>query len=512
MLEILILLLSLCLAGAIVTILVLARQNRFGGELGNRFETLERQQDRLEQGIRQQLSEHRQEGQVQARELRDEVGTSVVKLSDSLVATVQNLSQLQEGRFNTFSSQLSSARQGFDENARLLREEVARRFDDFSTALGKSFGNLSDQQKGQLEAFSQSLQKLTESNERKFESLQKAVEERLTVLQRENERKLDEMRQTVDEKLQGTLEKRLGESFKLVSERLEQVYKGLGEMRSLASGVGDLKRVLTNVKTRGTWGEITASNLLEQILTPEQYASNVATREGSRERVDFAIRLPGRGDHDGESVWLPIDAKFPKEDYERLVEASESGDQAAVEEVGRKLESQVRNCARSIAEKYLNPPRTTDFGIMFLPTEGLYAEIVRRTALVAQIQRDFRIVVAGPTTLAALLNSLQMGFRTLAIEKRSSEVWKVLGAVKSEFGKFGAVLDQVKQKLDQASKTIDKAGVRTRAIQRKLKAVEALPDDQAKGVLGPASSSKTPEFKVDEKADSSPFEEIVTTH
>jgi DNA recombination protein RmuC len=297
------------------------------------------------------------------------------------------------------------------------------------------------------------------------------------------------MRKTVDEKLEGTLEKRLGESFKLVSERLELVHKGLGEMQTLASGVGDLKKVLTNVKTRGTWGEFAVGNLLDQVLSPDQYAANVVTKEGSDERVEFAIRLPGRDEGENEVVWLPIDAKFPKEDYERLVDAADRGDSAAIEEAGRQLETRIKNSARDICDKYLNPPKTTDFALMYLPTEGLYAEVVRRPGLVENIQREHRVVVAGPTTFAALLNSLQMGFRTLAIEKRSSEVWKVLGAVKAEFGKFGDVLGSVKKKLHQAADTIDKAETRTRAISRRLRGVEELPAAEARALLGAAELS-----------------------
>jgi DNA recombination protein RmuC len=279
----------------------------------------------------------------------------------------------------------------------------------------------------------------------------------------------------VDEKLQGTLEKRLGESFKLVSERLEAVQQGLGEMRNLATGVGDLKKVLTNVKSRGTWGEVQLGALLEQILTPEQYDRNVQTKSGSSEVVEFAIRLPGPEDDKDSQVWLPIDAKFPQEDYLRLVEASEAGDAAAVTQAVAALVRSVQNSAKDISSKYLNPPKTTDFAILFLPTEGLYAEALRQPGLMEKLQNDYRIVVAGPTTLAAILNSLRMGFKTLAIAQRSSEVWKVLSAVKSEFGKFGDVLDRVGKQLDTARKSIDQTGARTRAIERKLRSVEALP-------------------------------------
>lgn len=301
-------------------------------------------------------------------------------------------------------------------------------------------------------------------------TLRTEIENRLKSIEEKNEKKLDEMRQTVDEKLQGTLEQRLGESFKQVSERLEQVHKGLGEMQSLAAGVGDLKKVMTNVKTRGTWGEVQLGALLEQVLTPEQYAKNVATT-GTSERVEFAVKLPGQ-EVNGQPVWLPIDAKFPLEDYQRLVEASEAADQEGVERAGKDLENRVWAFAKSIRDKYVMPPATTDFGILFLPTEGLYAEMMRRTGFVDELQRELRVTLSGPSTLLALLNSLQLGFRTLQIQKRSSEVWDLLGVVKNEFGKYSDVLAQVKTKLEQASKTIESAETRTRQIQRKLKNVE----------------------------------------
>ncbi|MCC5885235.1 MAG: DNA recombination protein RmuC [Gammaproteobacteria bacterium] len=282
------------------------------------------------------------------------------------------------------------------------------------------------------------------------------------------------MRKTVDEKLQSTLEKRLGESFTQVSERLEAVHKGLGEMQQLATGVGDLKRVLTNVKSRGTWGEVQLGQLLADMLTPDQYDSNVAVKPGSAERVEFAIRLPGRDEGDS-TIWLPIDAKFPKEDYERLLAASEAGDPEAVEQAVKGLETRVLAEAKSIAARYLAPPHTTDFGILYLPTEGLYAEVTRRMGLTERIQREHRVVVAGPNTFSALLNSLQMGFRTLAIQKRSGEVWQILGAVKTEFGKFGETLEKVKKKLQEASNHMDQVDRRTRVMGRKLRDVEALP-------------------------------------
>jgi DNA recombination protein RmuC len=301
------------------------------------------------------------------------------------------------------------------------------------------------------------------------------VDTQLKTLQADNAAKLEEMRRTVDEKLQATLEERLGASFRQVSERLEQVHRGLGEMQALATGVGDLKRVLSNVKSRGTWGEVHLGSLLEQVLAPEQYAANVATREGSSDRVEFAVRLPGPEGRDGDIVWLPIDAKFPLEDYVRLTDAADRGDPAAVDQAARELEARVRVFGRDIRDKYLEPPRTTDFAIMFLPTEGLYAEILRRPAIVEFLQRECRVVVAGPTTLWAMLSSLRMGFRTLAIQKRSSEVWSVLGQVRDDFGRFGATLDAVQKKLQEASSKVDEARKGSRRIERRLQGVQELP-------------------------------------
>jgi DNA recombination protein RmuC len=324
-----------------------------------------------------------------------------------------------------------------------------------------------------------------------LEGVRGIVDVRLKQLQEDNSKQIDRMRATVDEKLQGTLEKRLGESFKLVSDRLEQVHQGLGAMRQLASDVGGLQKVLTNVKMRGGWGEVQLGALLEQILTADQFAKNVKTREESGERVEFAIKLPG--DENGAPVWLPIDAKFPTEDYQRLVAAQEQGDLVAVDDAMKSLETQLKRCAKEICQKHINPPRTTDFALMFLPTEGLYAEAIRRVGLMEQVQRDCRVVFTGPTTLAALLNSLQMGFRTLAIQKRSSEVWNLLAEVKTEFGKFGEALSSVKDKLDQATRHVDSVAVRSRAITKKLRDVEELPSNPQPLLKDLLGSSETEE-------------------
>lgn len=362
------------------------------------------------------------------------------------------------------------------------REERAQSSNLLGQALSTQVGQFGALQAERLESFARELNRFSLGLDERFERLKIAVESRLTAIQADNATKLEEMRRTVDEKLHATLEQRLGESFKLVSDRLEQVHRGLGEMQTLAAGVGDLKRVLTNVKTRGTWGEVQLSALLEQLLTAEQFSANVATRPDSNERVDFAIRLPGRGD--GAVVWLPIDAKFPIEDYQRLLDAQERCDPAMVEEAARAIEGRLKSEAKSIHEKYISPPHTTDFALLYLPIEGLYAEALRRPGLAEMLQRDWRISLAGPTTLAAILNSLQMGFRTLAIEQRSAEVWAVLGAVKTEFGKFGEALAHTRKKLDEASNSISKAETRTRQLSRKLKEVEALPVSESEQLIG----------------------------
>ena len=353
-------------------------------------------------------------------------------------------------------------------NARTVEEELIKRLEMIDRGLRDEFSRNREEASTAAKA---QREELTAS----LEGVRSIVDLRLKQLQEDNLKQIDKMRATVDEKLQGTLEKRLGESFKLVSDRLEQVNQGLGAMQQLASDVGGLQKVLSNVKMRGGWGEVQLGALLEQVLTPEQFARNVKTREESGENVEYAIKLPG--DENGAPVWLPIDAKFPTEDYQRLLAAQDAGDVVAVEEAMKSLETQLKKSAKDICSKYINPPRTTDFALMFLPTEGLYAEAIRRVGLVEQVQRDCRVVFAGPTTLAALLNSLQMGFRTLAIQKRSSEVWNLLAGVKTEFGKFGEALSSVKDKLDQAARKMEDVDVRSRAITKKLRDVEELPSN-----------------------------------
>ena len=383
----------------------------------------------------------------------------------------------------TVREELRFGREESAKTARDLREEVSAGQKLSMDMMVRTIGEMGKSQNDNLESIARLIQEMTESNRVGIEKLRSSIDTQLKYLQESNEKKLDQMRETVDEKLQSTLEKRLGESFKLVSERLEAVQHGLGEMQNLATGVGDLKKVLTNVKARGTWGEVQLGALLEQILTPDQYDKNVRTRIDSQESVEYAIRLPGQDDGHESCVWLPIDSKFPQEDYLRLVDAADTADVDAVQKATAALIRSVHNSAKEIRDKYLNPPGTTDFAIMFLPTEGLYAEVLRQPGQVEKIQQDYRIVVAGPTTLSAILSSLRIGFRTLAIEKRSSEVWKVLSAVKTEFGKFGDVLAKVQRQLNIASNTIEQTGVRTRSMERKLRAVEELPSEEMVEIL-----------------------------
>jgi len=392
------------------------------------------------------------------RELRHE-------LQASAQATRQELAAHMAQHQAATAQQLEAMRQQNQLHAAGGREEQARTLKRFADSMNSALAGL------------------TESNAQRMLEVRTTLETKIRDLQLDNGRRLEEMRQTVDEKLHATLETRLTESFRQVSDRLERVHQGLGEMQQLAIGVGDLKRVLTNVKTRGTWGEVQLEMLLEQVLTVDQYAKNVETVAGTNARVEFAIKLPGTVEG-GPPLWLPIDAKFPKEQYERLVEAADNADAEGVVRAGAELERAVRNEAKTICEKYVSPPQTTDFAILFLPTEGLYAEVMRRPGLADDLQRALRVTIAGPSTLTALLNSLQMGFRTLALEKRSSEVWQVLGAVKTEFGKFGDVLAATKVTLERAAKNIENAEVRSRQMARKLKSVEALPGEAAQLMLG----------------------------
>jgi DNA recombination protein RmuC len=397
--------------------------------------------------------------------------------SDDIIRLQHQLNQLEDRLQELLGALKEESAQNRNESvrqARLDRDEMGGNLRNVADGLLQRMTENAGMQKDQLDSFSRQLVALTRINEEKSEAIRKSVDVQLGTIREENNQKLEQIRTTVDEQLHINLERRVGESFKQVSERLEQVYRGLGEMQHLANGVGDLKRVLTNVRTRGTWGEMQLGAILEQILTPDQYDTHVATKKNSRERVEFALRLPGRGKDPDPVVWLPIDAKFPREDYQRLLDALESADKEAADHHLKQLEMRIRAEAKAIHEKYVAPPQTTDFAVMFLPVEGLYAEVLRRPGLCDAIQREHRIVVTGPTTLSALLNSLQIGFRTLAIEKRTSEVWELLEALKTEFGRFGDALAKTKKKLQEAGNTIDQAAVRSRAISRKLSKVEEI--------------------------------------
>lgn len=525
MTQVLVLVAVLLLVAIIVMLGFVLRRAR-GEDLSPlmaRFGIVEAAQQRFERSLKEEFATNRQEAGSQSHDVRSEVQLALKNSTDSLVKSVDGISSAQQNQLEDFARQLNALRleladslnkakeaqdSRLSDNALQLthefssfgtllsqfskanqdvgsqtRIELSTTLKDFKDSLQKQTTEMVALQKQQFDSFAAQLNTISDKSDKKSDELRTTVEAKLAELQHDNSLKLEEMRHTVDEKLQETLDRRLGESFKQVSDHLEQVHKGLGEMQALATGVGDLKRVLTNVKTRGTWGEIQLGNLLEQILTVDQFARNVKTKPGETASVEFAIKLPGPEEDQSKTVWLPIDAKFPKEDYERLVDATERCDVAGVEQAGRDLESRVRSEARDIHNKYLSPPDTTDFGLLYLPTEGLYAEVLRRPGLIDSLQREQRVVVVGPTTLAALLNSLQMGFHTLAIQKRSSEVWMVLGAVKTQFAKFGDLLQKVKTKLDETGNTIEDAMHRGRQIEKKLRKVVALPAQEATALL-----------------------------
>ena len=443
------------------------------------------------------LGEHRTANEGHAAGLRAELVGNFEGLVTGLTARMIEQAGEQLRRFDGFAGQPEEHRRSAGGEAKALREEVGLTLTRLGARLSESMEAASVRQAEGLAGVSTTVKEMTGANEIRQEALRLTVEGRLDDIRTENAVKLEEMRVTVDEKLQGTLEQRLGASFNTVNENLERVYRSVGEMQTIATGVGDLKRVLANVKTRGTWGETTLGLLLEQIMTPEQYATNVEVNPNSGQRVEYAIRLPGE---DAEPLWLPIDAKVPTEDYERLVEASERGDAAAVEEAAKGIERAIRKAAGDICTKYVHPPHTTDFAVMFLPMEGLFAEVARRAGLLNTLQRECRVIVAGPTTTMALLTSLRMGFRSLAIQKRSSEVWQVLGAVKTEFGKFSDVLDKVHKKLSEAQSVVEQAGTRRRAVDRKLKSVEAMPEAAAQTMLAMAADEIGDDLEVAELA------------
>ena len=455
--------------------------------------------------VREELRIGREEARTAAKELREEVSAGLRTTSETLSKSLESTGKLQQVQFEGMTKQLkdlTDSNQGaldrirstFDLRGKELRESNEKKLDDVrkevadglkltNDVLSRTLDGMNKNQQMQLEGMTKQLKELTDSNQGALDRIRGTFDSRVKELQEGNEKKLDEMRKTVDEKLHDTLEKRLGESFKLVGDRLEAVHKDLGEMQNLATGVGDLKRVLTNVKARGTWAEVQLGAILEQILTPDQFARNVQVKPDSAERVEYAVRLPGPKEDPLACVWLPIDSKFPQEDYLRLQEAADRADPDAVQVATEDLARTVRTAAKDIHDKYLNPPNTTDFAIMFLATEGLYAEVLRHSALVEDLQQKYRVAVVGPTTLAAILNSLSMGFQTLMIEKRATEVWRVLAAIKTEFGKFGEVLDKVKRQINTAGRTLEETGVRTRAMERKLRSVEQLPDEEASAIL-----------------------------
>jgi DNA recombination protein RmuC len=476
---------AIALLAANLILLIVTLRRRVGVDMSplqQGFDAIQKGHERTERTVRDEIATNREEGATAARLAREELAGTLKRFSESLLSGVSEMGASQKSQLDIFSQRLERLTQTNEQKLAAMREEVSGSLKRFNDSILMGMTSMAEGQHKQLENFAGQLGNLTESNQQRLEALRAAVEAKLKQIGEDNTRQLDQMRATVDEKLQGTLEKRLGESFRQVSERLEAVSRGLGEMQTLASGVGDLKRVLSNVKSRGTWGEVQLGAMLEQVLTPEQYAVNVATKDGG-ERVEFAIKLPGRGEDKTDVVWLPIDVKWPEEDYQRLIDAQERADGDAAESAIKQLESRIKFEAKEICEKYLNPPKTTDFAILFLPTEGLFAEVVRRVGLAQFVQQNCRVVIAGPTTLWSILNSLQMGFKTMAIQQRSSEVWNLLASVKTEFAKYGEVLSKVQKKLVEASDTLDKeVAVRARAINRKLRTVQELPAADLKGL------------------------------
>jgi DNA recombination protein RmuC len=450
------------------------------------WQLLRRTPDGQGEGLQRMERELRTEVQDGARGTRQEIAQTLTLFQQTLLTQSGDVARTQNEQIDSFRTQLAAMQQLVAQSLQTATQSLAQQSQAARDAQDAALKRFADALGDQLRTIAQGNERALETMrlgiEQRLVQVQAAVDTRLAAIQTDNEKKLEQMRATVDEKLHATLEQRLGESFKLVADRLDQVHKGLGEMQTLARDVGSLNRVLTNVKTRGIFGEVQLAALLEQVFTPEQFATNVETVPNSGARVEFAIRLPGQRS-DGAPLWLPIDAKFPREDYERLLDAQERADPVAVELAAKSIEQRLRLEARTIRDKYVAPPHTTDFGILFVPTEGLYAEALRRPGLVESLQRDHRVMLCGPTTLLATLTSLQMGFRTLALEKRSVEVWEVLGAVKTEFGKFGDVLAKTKKKLDEASSSIEMAERRTRVMARELRAVEAMPEAQAKLLL-----------------------------
>lgn len=481
--------------------------------------------------VRGELRAGREEARSAGKELREEVGQHLQSTTKTLVDSLNNSLKSHQDQLsgmtkqlkdleasnrdslervrNTLDGRVLSLQESNEKKVTEMRGAISEGLKTTGQTLAQTIEKLSNTQKLQLDDVSSQLKQLNESNQGALDRVRSTFDERVKELQSSNEKKLDEMRKTVDEKLHDTLEKRLGESFKLVSDRLDAVHKGLGEMQNLASGVGDLKRVLTNVKARGTWAEVQLGAILDQVLTPGQFEKNVCVKPDTTERVEFAVKLPGPKDDPSKVVYLPIDSKFPQEDYARLQDASDKADPIKVQAATDALLRSVKASAKEIHDKYVNPPATTDFAIMFLATEGLYAEVLRQPALVENLQQNFRIVIAGPTTLVAILNSLRVGFQTLAIEQRASEVWRILAAVKTEFGKFGDVLSKVKKQLNTAAKTIDQTGVRTRAMEKKLREVEQLPEQDAEILFALPDLKEEPSDSADDSASDAESEESV---
>lgn len=490
--DVSLILLILILILAIINIILIRTQKKTtdNEDIKEKLIKIDSDLNKIDPIIRDEFFRSRDENRKSFQSNREELNNSFKTLSDTLTKTVTDLSLAQKNQFEIFSNQLQELVKSFDDKTKNLQEQLERTSkenrNEISTSL-KSFEekfsqnvkDFNDLQRQKFDDLINRQEQIKKETEEKLKDIRETMEKKLQTMQENNNVKLDEMRKTVDEKLQETVEKRFNESFKMISDRLEQVHKGLGEMQNLASGVGDLKKVLTNVKTRGNLGEIQLGAILEQILSPEQYEKNASIKTNSQERVEFAIKLPGKRD-DKAPLLLPIDSKFPNEDYQRLLEAYDNllaTNPKEFETISKQFENSVKKNAKDITDKYINPPVTTDFAIMFVPTEGLYAEILRRTGLFESLQREYKITVVGPTNLVAFLSSLQMGFKTLAIEKRSSEVWDLLGGVKREFGLFGNILEKTKKKLEEASNVIDAAGVRSRAIERKLKIVQELPSE-----------------------------------
>ena len=456
-------------------------------EMKNTLSYMNENVSRIEGSVKEEISRNREEFNKSSKETRDELNTSFKNFSDTTISSMREITNSQSNSFDVFSKNLREKFEELTSQQRAVRDELNKSFKNFSDTTISSMREITNSQSNSFEVFSKNIREkfeeltlqqkqLSDTTEKRLEKMRETVEGKLKSIQEDNALQLERMRVTVDEKLQSTLEKRLGESFKIVSERLELVHSGLGEMRNLATGVGDLKKVLSNVKTRGVFGEYQLENLLEQLLTPDQYGKNIKTKIGSNDSVEFAIKMPGKDNNSG-VLWLPIDAKFPTEVYQALSAAYDTGDLAIIEAAKKDLAANIKKNAKYINDKYIDPPNTTDFGIMFLPFESLYAEVLRIPGLFEQIQREFKITITGPTTISALLNSLQMGFKTLAIGKRSSEVWDLLSSVKTEFGTYATLIEKTKKKLTEATNELDRVGTRSRSIERKLRDVHELPSE-----------------------------------